>query len=139
MIMENNNQVILSGTIGRVDTKTVGDNKKLTQLGIAIGETAVKNETTGKDETTAIWENVDCWGRVSAVAQSYKKGDIVLVTGTRRIDSYTNQKGETKENSKVLASFVLKLGAETPRTNSSEIKKATEPKPTEPIDESLPF
>lgn len=140
MIMEIDNQVILSGTIGRIKTQTVGDNKKLTQLGIAVNEKLVKNETTGKDEKITLWENADCWGKVSLIAQSYKKGDVIFVTGIRKIDKYTNQAGEEKESNKVSASFILKLGTETQKSNTTESKPTTSAKELEPVDnDTLPF
>ncbi|HLS01219.1 MAG TPA: single-stranded DNA-binding protein [Beutenbergiaceae bacterium] len=73
------------------------------------------------------WIQVKAWGRLAHnMAASIRKGDAVIVTGTFRLEEYTNDQGQTFKTAVVHASGV---GFDLVRTcaMAAEIRKDEDP------------
>lgn len=142
------NQVIL---IGRLTKKA---ELRYTQSNIAVGTTTIAvNRPRQKDkEQEADFINIKVWGKQAENIHKYlNKGSLIAVDGRIQTGSYTNQEGEKRYITEVVANNVqflesrkseqvTKKGAETTEDNIQDIPSRTETQQTfEYTDEDLPF
>ena len=121
------NQVIL---IGRLTKKA---ELRYTQSNIAVGVTTIAvNRPRQKDkEQEADFINIKVWGKQAENMQKYlDKGSLISIEGRIQTGSYTNQNGEKRYITEVVAENVEFLGG------SKTTEKGT--KPTEKGIEEIP-
>lgn len=121
------NQVIL---IGRLTKKA---ELRYTQSNIAVGTTTIAvNRPRQKDkEQEADFINIKVWGKQAENMQKYlDKGSLISIEGRIQTGSYTNQNGEKRYITEVVANNVEFLGG------SKTTEKGT--KPTESGIENIP-
>lgn len=125
MILKSGSYIIASGSVGKVDYKEVGQkNTPLTTIGLAVGK---------KDDTT-IWISCNFWGRHANVANSFNKGDVLLVSGI--VSIFKANTGKEYEQCQVEYYSVLGKNTEPQKAEKKNIT-ADDLKPIE--DDDLPF
>jgi single-strand DNA-binding protein len=89
--MPNYASITVIGHLGRdPETRDVGDNS-VTNFSIAV-----THKRKGKEDQTT-WYNCAAWNKTGQLAQQYlKKGSVALVTGTPRLEEYTDKNGAVK-------------------------------------------
>jgi single-strand DNA-binding protein len=145
------NKVILIGRVGQeVNVRTVGDQK------VASFSLATSEKFRGKDGNTVEqteWHSITIWGRLAEVAEKYvTKGTQVYVEGKIKTEKYTDNSGNEKYVTRIIANSMQLLGgrSENQQNNSQPVaqqatapqrQKATTPMPypTEMDDSDLPF
>lgn len=111
-MMTINNQINVIGNLGlepeeRGKTK---DGHPVVCFAIAQSMSSINPVTRERIEREAQWFRVSCFSSLATRALSnLKKGDLILVTGELKSNSYTTQKGETRAGYEILASDVLKV------------------------------
>lgn len=121
------NQVVL---IGRLVRKP---ELRYTQSNIAVGTTTIAvNRPRQKDkEQEADFINIKVWGKQAENMQKYlDKGSLISIDGRIQTGSYTNQNGEKRYITEVIANNVEFLGG------NKNTEKGT--KPTEKGIEDIP-
>lgn len=145
------NKVILIGRVGQeVNVRTVGDQK------VASFSLATSEKFRGKDGNTVEqteWHSITIWGRLAEVAEKYvTKGTQVYVEGKIKTEKYTDNSGNEKYVTRIIANSMQLLGgrSENQQNNSQPVAqqatapqrpKATTPMPypTDVDDSDLPF
>ncbi len=107
-----NNQINIIGNLG-LDPKERGkikDGHPVVCFAIAQSVSSINPITRERVEREAQWFRVSCFSSLATRAISnLKKGDLVLVTGELKSNSYTTKKGEPRTCYEILASDVLKV------------------------------
>lgn len=131
------NVVILSGRLtSDVELKSTNSGKNYARFGIAV------NRTFSKDEVDFI--NCMVWEKKAEfIAQYFKKGDGIEVTGELRVSSYETDNGEKRKNTEVLISNAeFPKGAKRVESTSSS-ESTTKSKVSSPAaaveDDDFPF
>lgn len=105
------NKLMIDGRLGADPTplKQVGaKNSDVCSFSLANSEYAGKDEN-GEAKYKTTWVRVTCWGYTARQAQSLKKGDLVVVSGSLEVKEYTNKDGEKKTSVEVpSAEFLAK-------------------------------
>lgn len=97
------NRVILIGNVGQnPEIKSTQDGKKIAKFSIAISE-SWKDKNSGERKTKTEWVNIDAFGNIASVIESYvKKGSKVYVEGSLQTTNYTDANGVKKFATKVV-------------------------------------
>jgi single-strand DNA-binding protein len=97
------NKVQLIGNLGKdPETRFTPTGKKVCHFTLAVNLTWRTSEG-GQKETTD-WFNIEAWGRLGEVCQQYlAKGRLVYIEGRLKTDRYTDEKGETRYYTQVVA------------------------------------
>lgn len=139
------NRVILIGRAGsEPNVRTVGDQK------VASFSLATSEKYKGRDgnvvESTE-WHSITIWGRLAEVAEKYvTKGSQVYVEGKIKTEKYTDNSGNEKYATRIIANSIQLLGgrSETQQSNSQSLaQQATAPQrpkstPLPPVDYDAP-
>ena len=128
MIIQTKESAIITGSIGKEpESKLVGINqKKIVNLSVAVD----------KIQDNTVWVNCYAWG---SMLSSLKKGDKVLMTGKKEIQTYKSQDGSEKNIEKIKVDFFIKMQNTTTSDSSQNIDSNTIQN-FEPIEDSeLPF
>ncbi len=96
------NKVQLIGYLGRdPETRHTPTGKKVCSFSLAVSRRWRGGEGEAKEATD--WFNVEAWGRLGEVCQSYLgKGRLVYIEGRLQTDRYEHE-GETRFFTKVIA------------------------------------
>jgi single-strand DNA-binding protein len=155
--MASYNKITLVGNVGNdPQLKIVGDNRKVTELSLAINE---KGRNGQPDKTE--WYRVSLWDSRAEIASNYvRKGNPVLIEGRLSVRTYIDKEGKERYSLEVLASEIVLLGtkednqaqgamaqnAQAPQAQQpSVVKPAPAPIPTPPAlakvgeEDDLPF
>jgi single-strand DNA-binding protein len=99
------NRVQLIGRLGKdPEGKYTPTGKRVIHFSVAVSERWKTQEGEPKEYTE--WINIEAWGRLGEVCQTYlKKGSLVYVEGRLKTDKYEDR-GETKYFTKVVAQMV---------------------------------
>lgn len=114
--MASYNKITLVGNAGNdPQLKIVGDNRKVTEISIAVNEPARGNQPEKTE-----WYRVSLWDRKAEVAASYvKKGNPVLVEGRLSVRTYVDKDGKDRYSLEVLASDLVLLGSKEQNTEGN--------------------
>ena len=140
------NKVILIGNVGQdANVRTVGDQK------VASFNVATTEKFKGKDgnmvENTE-WHSIVIWGKLAEVVEKYvTKGTQVFVEGKLKTEKYTDNSGNEKYVTRIIASSLQLLGKKegasqqaAPAPAQKVQYKSTSPIVAgEPQDDDLPF
>src|SRR5574341_513642 len=97
------NKVQLIGNLGKdPETRFTPTGRKVCHFSVAVNRTWRTSEGAEKEATD--WFNVEAWGRLGEICQQYlAKGRLVYIEGRLRTDRYTDEKGETRYYTQVVA------------------------------------
>jgi single-strand DNA-binding protein len=138
------NKVILIGNLGRdPESRTLGDNGRVTQLSIATSE-KWRDKTTGEAREKTEWHRVVIFNeKLAEVAEKYlRKGSSVYLEGQLQTRKWTDKSGQEKYTTEVvLQRYRGELtmlgdragdgsGKPSPRENQS---------PSDDFDDEVPF
>jgi len=117
--MANLNKVMLIGRLTRdPELRTTPSGKSVAQIGLAIDD-SYKNQAGEKVER-ACFVDIDVWGRQAETANQYlRKGSLVFIEGSLRLDQWENQQGEKRSKLKVTAQRIQFLDRATSSTGAS--------------------
>jgi len=105
--MASYNKITLVGNVGNdPQLKIVGDNRKVTELSLAINE---KGRNGQPDKTE--WYRVSLWDARADIAANYvRKGNPVLIEGRLSVKTFIDREGKERYSLEVLASEIVLLG-----------------------------
>lgn len=141
------NKVILIGNLGKdPEVRHLESGVMVANFPIATSET-YKDRTTGERKTVTEWHNIVLWRGLAEISEKYlKKGNQIYIEGKLRTRSWTDQDGNTRYTTEVVADNMTMLGGKpggsehsaTPAVSASE---STNQPITAVTDESddLPF
>lgn len=133
--MSSVNKVILVGRVGKdPEVRHLDGGKSVAKFSVATSET-YKDKSGNKQESTE-WHNIEVWGDLAKVAESYvKKGDMLYIEGSIKTDSWEDN-GVKKYATKIRCNSLIMLGgkpkAEEPKEEEAQV-------PVNGKDETLPF
>lgn len=143
------NKVILVGNLGQdPETRyTAGDNKAVTSISIATSE-RYKDKNTGETKEITEWHRIVFFNRLAEVAGEYlKKGSSVYVEGKLRTRKWTDQSGQERYTTEIVADQLQMLGgrgesgsqnsrtAGTSSQDYSSVKNGSAPRASKPMDD----
>lgn len=98
--------IMIGGFLAKdAEYKQVGENNaSLTKFSVKAGERPAQN---GEQRGEAIWVNCECWHSVARAAMGLKKFDVVIAFGKLKIENYTSQTGEQKQNKALVCEGVF--------------------------------
>jgi len=144
------NKVILVGNLGKdPEVRHLESGVMVANFPLATTE-SYKDRNTGERRQVTEWHNVVLWRGLAEVTERFlKKGNQVYVEGKLRTRSWTDQEGNTRYTTEVIADNMTMLGgrpadanaAPTASTAASEEKATVSPNVTTVSDDSddLPF
>lgn len=124
------NKVILIGNLGRdPEVRRLENGGVVASFPIATSETYT-DRTTGERRDNTDWHNIVVWRGLAEVVEKYvRKGQKVYVEGKLKTRSWTDQTGNTRYTTEVVADELTIL---TPRGEQERAPQAdTPPYPTE--------
>jgi single-strand DNA-binding protein len=100
------NKVEIQGFLGRdAEVKTFESGRTLVSMRLATNESYKNNK--GEWVTNTTWHNVTYWkNKKDDTADSFKKGDLVSVTGKLNTRRYTDKSGQEKFITEVVANKI---------------------------------
>jgi len=106
--MASYNKITLVGNVGNdPQLKIVGDNKKVTELSLAINE---KGRNGQPDKTE--WYKVSLWDAKADIAANYvRKGNPVFIEGRLSVRTFIDKEGKERYSLEVLGSEIVLLGS----------------------------
>ena len=100
------NKVQIVGNLGNTPELKIVNDKKLTQLSVAVNER--KRYKNGEVHTKTYWHYITVWGTLAEqVCKLGKKGTAVLIEGRLKNNSYTNRLGRNCVSTEIVASEVV--------------------------------
>ena len=146
------NKVILVGNLGKdPEVRHLESGVMVANFPLATTE-SYKDRNTGERRQVTEWHNVVLWRGLAEVTERFlKKGNQVYVEGKLRTRSWTDQEGNTRYTTEVIADNMTMLGGRPAEaaasavpaasTATSEEKAAVSPNVTTVSDDSddLPF
>lgn len=105
------NKVIIVGNVGRdPETRYLPSGDAVTNLSIATSD-RYKDKQTGEMKETTEWHRIAFFGKLAEIAGQYlKKGSQVYVEGSLRTRKWTDQSGQEKYSTEIVASSMQMLG-----------------------------
>lgn len=105
------NKVILVGNLGKdPEVRHLESGVMVANFTLATTE-SYKDRNTGERRQVTEWHNVVLWRGLAEVAETYlKKGNQVYVEGKLRTRSWTDQEGNTRYTTEVIADNMTMLG-----------------------------
>ena len=146
------NKVILVGNLGNEpDVRPMSSGGAVTNISIATSETW-KDKNTGDMQERTEWHRVVFFGKLGEIAGQYlHKGSKVYVEGALRTEKWTDNSGNERYTTKIIANEMQMLDkkgdvvASQPETaQSSTLPDASNPKPADQAamdawDDDIPF
>ena len=134
------NKVILVGNVGRdPETRRLPSGDAVTNISIA---------TTEMRESTE-WHRVAFFGKVAEIAEKYlRKGSQVYVEGRLRTRKWTDQSGQEKYSTEIVAETMQMLGSRSSSAGGSDMGGGHAPASSQApasapnisdIDDDIPF
>jgi single-strand DNA-binding protein len=134
--MASYNKITLVGNVGNdPQLKIVGDNRKVTELSLAINE---KGRNGQPDKTE--WYRVSLWDSKAEVAANYvRKGNPVLIEGRLSVRTYIDKEGKERYSLEVAGTDLLLLGTKEDGQASGGMTQSTQSaQPTQPVAAAKP-
>lgn len=128
------NQGTLLGRVGKIDTKTLSNGTKVTNISMVTSKKYTKD---GQKQEKVTWHNVTMFSKLSEIAEKYVAvGDLLFVQGEMDNQKYTDKEGIERNKSFIIA-HELKL-----MPKAKEHKAETKPNANygaDFMDDDLPF
>lgn len=104
------NQVTVLGRVGKMDTKTMNNGNKVTNLSMVTSKKYMKD---GEKKEKVTWHNVSLFSKLAEISEKYVAvGDPLYIQGEIDNQKYTGQDG-IERNKSVIIAHTLEL---MPRT-----------------------
>lgn len=136
-ILSNINQVVIAGRLGR-DPEEFG-NGKVSSFSIANNKNYKDPKKGGEWSTSTSWINVKAFGRQVEELRRYHKGDLVIIHGALKEESWETQGGRSASKLVVVMDGISRL-ERPPAPNEEPEQQELEGFPDEvPDDSDVPF
>ena len=90
------NQGTLLGRVGKIDTKSMSNGNKVTNISL-ITSKKYMSQKTGQREEIVTWHNVVAFNQLAEIAEKYvNMGDLILVQGEMENQKYTDTNGQER-------------------------------------------
>lgn len=135
------NKVMAIGHLGAdPETRYVPSGAAVTTFSIAVTE-SWKDKTTEEIKERTEWIRCEVWGKsAEACAQYLRKGSQTFVEGRLRTDSWEDDAGQKRTQTKVRCDNVVFLGSGGKRDESAPRTQApSAPTPQTEFDDDIPF
>jgi len=119
------NKIVLIGNIGADPETKNGENYTISRFSLATSETR-NNKRTGEKETKTQWHTITSFGNLAGIIEKWaRKGQMVLVDGRLEYSSYTDNDGDKRYSTEVIAENfrILSKKNATPASTTSPNKK----------------
>jgi len=109
------NKVIIVGNVGRdPETRYLPSGDAVTNLSVATSD-RYKDKATGEMKENTEWHRIAFFGKLAEIAGQYlKKGSQVYVEGRLRTRKWTDQSGQEKYSTEIVADSMQMLGGRAP-------------------------
>jgi single-strand DNA-binding protein len=106
------NKVIIVGNVGRdPETRYMPSGDAVTNISVATSD-RYKDKQTGEMKENTEWHRIAFFGKLAEIAGQYlKKGSQVYVEGRLRTRKWTDQGGQEKYSTEIIADSMQMLGA----------------------------
>lgn len=112
------NKVIIMGRLGSdPEVKTVGSGRTVCKVSVATSETW--NGADGAKNERTEWHRVVLWGKKAEICGEYlKKGSAVYFEGKLQTRKWTDQKGETRYSTEIVADVMQFMPSSVKKSDS---------------------
>jgi single-strand DNA-binding protein len=141
------NKVIIVGNVGRdPETRYMPSGDAVTNISVATSD-RYKDKQTGEMKENTEWHRIAFFGKLAEIAGQYlKKGSQVYVEGRLRTRKWTDQSGQEKYSTEIIADSMQMLGARMAgsgdagdRPKSPESTPSQAPSGLGAMDDDIPF
>jgi single-strand DNA-binding protein len=141
------NKVIIVGNVGRdPETRYMPSGDAVTNISVATSD-RYKDKQTGEMKENTEWHRIAFFGKLAEIAGQYlKKGSQVYVEGRLRTRKWTDQSGQEKYSTEIIADSMQMLGARMAgsgdagdRPKSPESTPSQAPGGLGAMDDDIPF
>jgi single-strand DNA-binding protein len=141
------NKVIIVGNVGRdPETRYMPSGDAVTNISVATSD-RYKDKQTGEMKENTEWHRIAFFGKLAEIAGQYlKKGSQVYVEGRLRTRKWTDQSGQEKYSTEIIADSMQMLGARMAgsgdagdRPKSPESTPSQAPGVLGAMDDDIPF
>jgi single-strand DNA-binding protein len=143
------NKVIIVGNLGNdPDTKYMPSGSAVTNLSVATNE-SWKDKATGEQKDRTEWHKVAMFGRLAEISAEYlRKGSQVYIEGKLRTRKWTDQQGNDRYTTEIIADEMQMLGGRTgggapamgePPQSSAPPQGSSGPSGSDDFDDDIPF
>lgn len=142
------NKVIIVGNVGRdPETRYMPSGDAVTNISVATSD-RYKDKQTGEMKENTEWHRIAFFGKLAEIAGQYlKKGSQVYVEGRLRTRKWTDQSGQEKYSTEIIADSMQMLGARMagsgdPGESGARSKPAdtgSAPSAIDTMDDDIPF
>lgn len=141
------NKVIIVGNVGRdPETRYMPSGDAVTNISVATSD-RYKDKQTGEMKENTEWHRIAFFGKLAEIAGQYlKKGSQVYVEGRLRTRKWTDQSGQEKYSTEIIADSMQMLGARMAgsgdagdRSKSPESTPSQAPGGLGAMDDDIPF
>jgi len=143
------NKVIIVGNVGRdPETRRLPSGDAVTNISIATTD-RYRDKQSGEIRENTEWHRVAFFGKVAEIAEKYlKKGSQVYVEGRLRTRKWTDQSGQEKYSTEIVAETMQMLGGKAPGSSDMgggasaampQSRPSAAPSNISDIDDDIPF
>ena len=144
------NKVIIVGNVGRdPETRYMPSGDAVTNISVATSD-RYKDKQTGEMKENTEWHRIAFFGKLAEIAGQYlKQGSQVYVEGRLRTRKWTDQSGQEKYSTEIIADSMQMLGARmagsgdagesAPRSKSTEGSSSPSSSGLGAMDDDIPF
>jgi single-strand DNA-binding protein len=147
------NKVIIVGNVGRdPETRYMPSGDAVTNISVATSN-RYKDKQTGETKENTEWHRIAFFGKLAEIAGQYlKKGSQVYVEGRLQTRKWTDQSGQEKYSTEIIAETMQMLGSKMAgsgdsvpdggsRSRASEAPSAPTSSPSSlgAMDDDIPF
>ena len=120
------NKVMLIGNLGRdPEVRHLESGTVNATFTLATSE-RYRDRTTGETKEQTEWHNIVCWRQLAEFSENYlKKGTQIFVEGKLRSRSYTDQNGNMRYVTEIVADSIQLLGRKS--DNSAQTQPPVRP------------
>ena len=120
------NKVMLIGNLGRdPEVRHLESGTVNATFTLATSE-RYRDRTTGETKEQTEWHNIVCWRQLAEFSENYlKKGTQIFVEGKLRSRSYTDQNGNMRYVTEIVADSIQLLGRKS--DNSAQTQQPVRP------------
>ncbi len=114
------NKVILIGNLGKdPEVRHLESGVMVANFPLATTE-SYKDRNTGEKRQVTEWHNIVLWRGLAEVTEAYlKKGNQVYVEGKLKTRTWTDQEGNTRYTTEVIADNMTMLGGRAAETSTA--------------------
>jgi len=120
------NKVILIGNLGKdPEVRHLESGVMVANFTLATTE-SYKDRNTGERRQVTEWHNIVLWRGLAEIAENYlKKGNQIYLEGKLRTRSWTDQDGNTRYTTEVIADNMTMLGGRPVEASTATASSAT--------------